>query len=415
MIRMKNLRILTISHMFPSVRSERHGVFICREAKYLRAHGIECDFLVGRPWTPWPLYHARRWQDYGPANPLAPPDGLAARRISYLRPPGFGFRRFEGRSMALGALGMARQWHRENPFDLVLGVSMLPDAEAAVVIGAELGLPVASLAVGSDVMVYPARMGVLWKRLCDTLQQVDLPVGVSQSICRKLAEPGKCRREPLCVYLSRDADAFVPAGDKADVRRQLGWRADNITAIYIGGLVESKGISELAAACEPLLSKHQNFSLVCVGDGPARNILSRLGERSGRDGAVHLPGRVGPDEVPRFLQGADFLVLPSHSEGMPQAVVEAMNCGLPVVATSVGGVPEAVVDGQTGLLVEARDVSQLREAMERMIVDPAFRETAGREGHRRARDVFDPEENATIFADALRSLALACCPGNQSN
>jgi glycosyltransferase involved in cell wall biosynthesis len=412
---MKNLRILTISHMFPSVRSERHGIFMCREAQYLRAHGIECDFLVGRPWTPWPLYRARRWQDYGPANPLAPPDGLAARRISYLRPPGFGFRRFEGKSMALGALGMARQWHRENPFDLVLGVSMLPDAEAAVVIGAELDLPVASLAVGSDVMVYPERMGVLWKRLCDTLQQVDLPVGVSQSICRKLAETGKCRREPLCVYLSRDADAFVPAADKARVRQQLGWPPDNITAIYVGGLVESKGIGELAAACESLLNQYENFQLVCVGDGPAREGLVRLGERIGREGAVHLAGRVRPDEIPLFLQGADFMVLPSYSEGMPQAVVEAMNCGLPVVATNVGGVPEAVVDGQTGLLVEARNASQLRGAMERMIVDEAFRDAAGRAGCQRARDVFDPVENARIFADALKSLAPACCPGNQSN
>ena len=125
--RMKNLRILTISHMFPAARSERHGVFICREAQFLRRHGIACDFLVGRPWAPWPLYHLRRWRDYGPANPLASPDGLEARRISYVRPPGFGFRRFEGRSLAFSALSAAERWHQENPFDLVLGVSMLPE------------------------------------------------------------------------------------------------------------------------------------------------------------------------------------------------------------------------------------------------------------------------------------------------
>jgi len=401
--------------MFPSVRSERHGVFICREAKYLGAHGIECDFLVGWPWAPWPLHRISRWQDYGPANPLVPPEGLTARRVSYVRPPGFGFRRFDGKSLALSLIGAATRWHRENPFDLVLGVSMLPDAEAAVVVGQKLGLPVASLAVGSDVMVYPERMGVLWKRLGDTLERVDLPVGVSQSICRKLAETGKCLREPLCVYLSRDADAFVPAADKAYVRRQLGWPPDNITAIYVGGLVESKGMGDLATACESLLKKYENFRLVCVGDGPAREVLVRLSERIGRGGAVHLAGRVRPEEIPLFLQGADFMVLPSHSEGMPQAVVEAMNCGLPVVATNVGGVPEAVVDGQTGLLVEAREASQLRDAMERMIADQAFRVAAGRAGHQRAQDVFDPEGNAIILARALKSLAPACRPGNQSN
>ena len=292
---------------------------------------------------------------------------------------------------------------------------MLPDAEAAVILGQKLGLPVASLAVGSDVMVYPERMSVLWKRLCDTLERVDLPVGVSQSICRKLAETGKCRREPLCVYMSRDANAFVPASEKAEARRRLGWRADNIVAAYVGGLVKSKGMDELAAACETLLSRHRQFRLVCVGDGPERGFLSRLGERTGRAEAVSLAGRVAPEKVPGFLQAADFLVLPSHSEGMPQAVVEAMNCGLPVVATKVGGVPEAVVDGQTGLLVEAGNASQLRDAMERMIVDEAFRRAAGCEGQKRAREVFDPQRNAKVFGDALKSVVVAWSSGKQGN
>jgi glycosyltransferase involved in cell wall biosynthesis len=120
---------------------------------------------------------------------------------------------------------------------------------------------------------------------------------------------------------------------------------------------------------------------------------------------VVLPGRVAPDEVPHFLQAADFLVLPSYSEGMPQAVLEAMDCGLAVVATRVGGVPEAVLDGQTGLLVEAKNVEQLRDAMERMITDEAFRLTAGQKGLTRAREVFDSKRNASIFADALWPLA----------
>ncbi len=369
----KTLRILAISHMFPTVRAGQYGAFICREAQFLRPHGIECRFLVGRPWAPWPLHYVPRWRDYGPSNPLAAPEGLSARPVAYFRPPGFGFRRFEGHSLARALLPAARQWHRESPFDLVLGVSMLPDAEAAVVIARELGLPVVALAVGSDVMVYPDRMPVLWRRLCETLAQVDLPVGVSQSICRRLAETGKCRREPLCVYLGRDTRHFVPAENKNRLREQLGWPTEGIVAIYVGGLVETKGIRELAAAAEPLLDKHERFHLVCVGDGPARDTLMGLQARLRREGAVMLPGRVAPEEVPRFLQAADFLVLPSYSEGMPQAVLEAMNCGLPIVATRVGGVPEAVIDGETGLLVEPKNIEQLRNAMERMIVDEAFR------------------------------------------
>jgi teichuronic acid biosynthesis glycosyltransferase TuaC len=402
---MKTLRILALSHMFPTVRAGQYGVFICRQAHFLQPHDIECRFLVGRPWAPWPLHYVPRWRDYGPSNPLAAPEGLPARPVAYLRPPGFGFRRFEGHSMARALLPAAREWHHESPFDLVLGVSMLPDAEAAVVIARELDLPVAALAVGSDVMVYPDRTPVLWRRLCETLERVDLPMGVSQSVCRRLAETGRCRREPLCVYLGRDTQQFVPAENKGRLREQLGWPKEGAFAIYVGGLVGVKGIRELAAAAEPLLDKHEHFHLVCVGAGPARDGLAALRDRLARKGAVLLPGRVAPEEVPRFLQAADFLVLASHSEGMPQAVLEAMNCGLPVVATRVGGVPEAVIDGETGLLVEPEDVEQLRHAMERMIVDHAFHRTAGQRGLARAREIFDSERNAGAFAEALWSLA----------
>jgi glycosyltransferase involved in cell wall biosynthesis len=162
---------------------------------------------------------------------------------------------------------------------------------------------------------------------------------------------------------------------------------------------------ELAGAGESLLKTHENFKLVCVGDGPSRDILCALRDRVGRDDAVMLSGRVRPEEVPRLLQASDFLVLPSYSEGMPQVILEAMNCGLPVVATRVGGVPEAVLDGRTGLLVEPGDAAQLRDGMERMIADEAFRLAAGREGLARAHEVFDSERNAGTLADALWALA----------
>jgi len=391
--------------MFPSLRARRHGIYICREAQYLREHGIEISFLVGRPWTPWPLYHLPRWQRYGPANLLLPPDGFQARPVAYLRPPGFGFRRFEAKAMARSLMPVAQAWHEREPFDLVMGVSMLPDGEAAVIVGARLGLPIVSLAVGSDVMVYPDRMPALGRQLGDTLQHVDLPVGVSESTCARLAETGKCRRKPLCIYLSRDTTRFAPADDKSQVRARLGWPVNGVVAVYVGGLVESKGMNELETAAEPLLRKYLDLQLICVGDGPCRDRMAALARRLGREGAVILPGNVAPDDVPLYLQASDFLVLPSYSEGLPQAVLEAMNCGLAVVATRVGGVPEAVIDGQTGLLVEPRNVEQLRDAMERMIGDGAFRRATGAAGLERARAVFDSQRNAARFAEALWSVA----------
>jgi len=300
----------------------------------------------------------------------------------------------------------ARRWHKENPFDLVLGISMFPDAEAAVAIGNELGLPVATLAVGSDAMLYPVWQPVLWRRLGSILEKVDLAIGVSESICKKIAETGKCKQKPLCVYLGRDNERFSLPEDKSKVRQRLGLAEDDIVAIYVGAVADFKGINELAAVAEGLLGKYHNFRLVCVGEGPAMERLVQLGASIERDDAVVLPGLVSPQEVPTYLQASDFMVFPSHSEGMPQSILEAMDCGLPVVATRVGGIPEAVVDGETGILIDAENTGQLRTAMEKMIHDKEFRITAGHKGHLLAKKKFDAESNAEIFAKALRSLVL---------
>ncbi len=78
---MKKLRVLTISHMFPSQQLKQHGIFISRQGQYLAKYGIECDFLVPRPWAPWPLHQLQRWRIYGPANPLSGPKELQAKLV----------------------------------------------------------------------------------------------------------------------------------------------------------------------------------------------------------------------------------------------------------------------------------------------------------------------------------------------
>jgi glycosyltransferase involved in cell wall biosynthesis len=253
-------------------------------------------------------------------------------------------------------------------------------------------------------MVRTNEMPILWKQLGDMLEDIDLPIGVSQMLCDRMMQTGKCQRAPLLVYLGRDTASFAPAESRHAARESMGISPSEIVAVYVGALVSMKGMDELAMASKRLLREYPDFRLICIGDGNSRDKLEfvrkscQVGER------IVLPGMLSPSEVPQYLQAADFFVFPSYSEGMPQAVLEAMNCGLPVVATRVGGTPEAVVDGETGILIDPRDADQLEIAMRRMICDGDFRQRAGAMGFKYANDKFDPDSNAEKLAESLREL-----------
>lgn len=391
------LRLLTISHMFPSRQLPRHGIFLQRQARALVAHGIECTFLVPRPIAPWPLNRFSRWQVYGPNNPLLTEDTPEVVCRRYLRCPGHWYRRCEGRAQALALSATAQTLHQRKPFDAIWAAPMIPDGIAGVHLKTQLHLPLITLAIGSDVLVYPQRMPALQDQLRDGLPQVDLAVGVSQAVCDCLSEFGA--RDPLCVYLARDIQSFVPALNKRDLRAKIGLPAESIVAVFVGRLASNKGIAELAQVTRALAPRYPQFRVVCVGDGPARRTMAALGER------VLLAGERPPETVPTYLQAADFMVLPSYSEGMPQVVLEAMGCALPIVATDVGGISEAVVEGDNGLLVQARDAAQLTVAMERMITDTEFRQQAGQRSRAIAMERFDSETNTQRLADALVAVA----------
>jgi glycosyltransferase involved in cell wall biosynthesis len=127
--------------------------------------------------------------------------------------------------------------------------------------------------------------------------------------------------------------------------------------------------------------------LLVVGDGPDRPRIEAEIQSLGLHDRVRLAGQ--RSDVPELLAAADVFVLSSASEGMPISVLEAMAAGLPVVASRVGGVPELVIDGETGLLVAPGDAYELAEALRRLFADAGLRQRLGDAGHVRVRERFD--------------------------
>ena len=153
----------------------------------------------------------------------------------------------------------------------------------------------------------------------------------------------------------------------------------------VGRLDRQKGFDVLVST----LTRLPGVTAVLVGDGPCHRDLERLARESGVADRVVLPG--WSDEPWTFLHGFDVFVLPSRFEGFPLAIVEAMRASLPVVATSVGSVGEAVVDGVTGRLVPPDDPAALACALRQLIDDPDTRVRLGHAGRKRAEELFSLE------------------------
>ena len=173
---------------------------------------------------------------------------------------------------------------------------------------------------------------------------------------------------------------------RTQLASELGIPAGSLVIGCIAGLRPVKDHETLIRAIASLRPRWPTLRLVLVGDGPSRRPIERLVRELHLADVVKLAG-VKPNE-PNLHHFFDVSVLSSLSEALPNTIVEAMAAGKPVVATRVGGVTDAVIDGETGTLITRRSPIELASAIERLLLDPALRETMGNAARRRARAHF---------------------------
>jgi glycosyltransferase involved in cell wall biosynthesis len=167
--------------------------------------------------------------------------------------------------------------------------------------------------------------------------------------------------------------------------------ADDFLIVSMGGLVKNKGHHVLIEAARLLSRQLPAIKLVICGEGPEYSALQKAIDRHRLSSKIVLVGFVR--QVRKMLRDADLFVLPSiHREGLSLAVLEAMEQGLPVVASRIGGIPEVVEDGVTGLHVPPNDAPALASAIKRLVDDPGLRRRMGAEGQKKIRGQFSAEK-----------------------
>lgn len=225
------------------------------------------------------------------------------------------------------------------------------------------------------------------------LRRCDRVIGVGEGVRRALIENEGIREHRVgVIYNGVDVDRFATTSEthaREKLRERLGFGPDNLVLLQVARLDPLKDHLTAVRTVARLVGQLPNVRLVLVGSGPEEERIRAEIERLGVQQQVQMLGL--RNDIPQLLAGSDILLLTSVSEGVPLTLIEGMAAGLPVVATDVGGVPEVVEDGQTGLLARAGDDESLAAAVSSLANNATLRQEMGSRGCRRALELFSED------------------------
>jgi len=276
-------------------------------------------------------------------------------------------------------------------------------AHTALFVKAVSGIPFSVTAHGQDFMVDLGSVELL-REICAEAEfvaaETDFSTGLLRERCPESA--AKIHR----VYNGMDLTNF-PAP-------VIGFRPPNepIRILSVGRLVSFKGFAHLIDACAELTRRERNFRCEIVGDGPLRETLAQQIDRLRLNERVSLPGSLSQEEVFSKLRACEIFALPSvvdqsgASDVFPTVILEAMASGRPVVSTRVAGIPESVVDGETGFLVAPAEPHALADALGKLISDAGPRNQFGVAGRSRVEKNFRVETTVAPLEKLLQECSL---------
>jgi glycosyltransferase involved in cell wall biosynthesis len=212
---------------------------------------------------------------------------------------------------------------------------------------------------------------------------------------------------PRVIYNGIDPEVFRPLPPDLRLKKKMGIPEESWVVVFAGRLIGLKGVHILLRAMTRL-DRKVPWRLMIIGEGSARADLDHLGQNLGIRAQILFPGYIANRELPNYYSFADLAVFPSLAdEAFGMGICEAMACGRAVLSTRVGGIPELVTHGETGILVEPRNWEELGDRMGCLLSDPDLRSRFGWKALERARNFFTWEKVADrlqgIYQEVLRN------------
>jgi len=263
----------------------------------------------------------------------------------------------------------------------------------------DLGVPAVVSCRGSQIYVAPhnPERESIRHGLRETFARATAVHCVSEAILLEALHYGLDPARSRVIYPAVDPDFFIPAGTERPGDQDY-------CIVTTGSLAWVKGYEYACAAVGQLRDQGVPIRFEIIGSGPEHQRLLYTIHDLGLEGCVRLAGQLSADAVRQRLQNADAFLLSSVSEGLSNAALEAMACGLPVVATDCGGMREAITNGVEGLIVPVRDAPALAEALERLWRDPVLRRRVGAMGRQKVLQYFSLSNQTAQFVELFTTL-----------
>ena len=378
------INISFLSTSFPRFEGDFSGNFIFRYAQELSNLGTDIEIIA--PDDPaslplsenfslvrFPYFFPRSWQT------LAYGSGIMNKRsvLSWLQLPFLLIKFF------LAALRSTRKTQLVHAFWSASGI-------IALAVRLFKSKPVVLTLWGSDKLV--AQIPILSKLIISVLNTADAIICEDNNIKSLLVSRGLDSKKITLIPNGIDLQSFQP-GDPMEAKRSLGLQDDQHIMLSIGSLNKTKNHALLINTFAEIASSKKSWHLYIIGEGEEQQSLEKQIIDLQLEQKVTLLGLLNHNSISKWLKAADIFVLPSQNEGTPNALLEAMACGLPVIASKVGGIPDLIHDNTEGLLFESGSKDDLKEKLNRLIQDKQLQKMLAKNAQKKISTHYDSWEN----------------------
>jgi glycosyltransferase involved in cell wall biosynthesis len=409
-------RLHVLTECYPRPNALYHCAFAHRQLVGVRDSGWEIEVLIPNGWYPPVVWWAARpWRAARLASlPSAwAIDGIPVRDLRYRNPAPSRLSRQPVTDRIAESLVGVLGGRTAAGRDVLLVQFALPYGQAVREAARALGLPYVVQLRGDDVWVWPHLNDAWRKEFADTVRDASLVLAVCGALLDEARRiTGHALEASAVVPNGIEVERFRPvrsAAERAAARTSLGIADGEVVVLCVADLIVRKGWLDLLDALGGIPRHGDRLRLIAVAVSPLEE-LDLLAEARRR--APHVPVQLhrglDRERLAELYRASDVFCLPSHWEGISNAVLEAMATGLACITTAVAGHPEVVTTDVDGILVPPKNVAALRAALERVLGSATLRGTLGRAARLRAEGVGDPRRAGTrlsMLLDAARENA----------